>query len=63
MKAGAIIFVVTFVREAAKQAAGSLFRIVSGRPSNAMEVAAADALRQFLQRMINRSRLMNPEVP
>ena len=63
MKAGAIIFVVTFMREATKQAASTLYRILSGSPSNEMERAAADALRQFLQRLIARSRLMNPEVP
>ena len=63
MKAGAIIFVVSLVREAVATTATSLFRIISGHPSNELERVAADALRQFLQKMIDRSRLMNPEVP
>jgi len=58
-----IVFVVSLAKEAAQVVAHSLMRILSGKPENNFEREVADLLRRFLQKLINRSRLMNPGVP
>lgn len=54
------VFIVTFIRETFQVTAASLIRIISGRPANAVERELTNLLRQFLQKAIAHSHLMNP---
>lgn len=63
MNRGFVVVVITVAQEVIRYIAAMIMRILSGNPSNEFERRMADELRAFLQRLISRSRLMNPAMP
>lgn len=63
LNSGLLIIVGTALQEVFRMVGASLYRIFSGQPRYQFERDLTDALRELLQRLVSRSRLMNPALP